>query len=172
MRNICVKIRKMRPDETGLLREFLYLAIYLPKDMEMPPRSILDLPQLQVYTAGFGSRAGDCCLVAEAGSELVGAAWSRIMEDYGHVDDHTPSLAISVLPEYRGCGVGTRLLESLLLSLQRDGYAQVSLSVQKDNPALHLYVREGFSILEERDTEFLMLLPLQKSADTSGEVPQ
>ena len=143
MREICVKIRKMRPDETELLREFLYQAIYLPEGVEPPPRSVLDLPQLRVYIDGFGTRAGDCCVVAE-----------------------------SVLPEHRGRGIGTCLLETLLVCLQEAGYPQVSLSVQKDNPALHLYLRKGFAILDEQGTEFLMLRPLQKGADETGEVWQ
>lgn len=37
------------------------------------------------------------------------------MEDYGHIDVDTPSLAISLLPEYRGQGIGTKLLSNLLL---------------------------------------------------------
>ena len=165
-----MKIRKIRPDETELLREFLYQAIYLPEGVEPPPRSILDLPQLRVYIDGFGTRTGDCCVVAEVGTKLVGAAWSRIMEDYGHIDDHTPSLAISVLPEHRGRGIGTCLLKTLLVCLQEAGYSQVSLSVQKDNPARHLYLREGFALLDEQGTEFLILRSLQTGADEAEEV--
>ena len=87
-------IRKIRPEEHDLLREFLYQAIYLPEGMEPPPRSVVDLPELQIYIADFGTRPGDHCLVAEAGEKVVGAAWCRIMEDYGHIDNDTPSLAI------------------------------------------------------------------------------
>ena len=43
-------IRKIRPEEHDLLREFLYQAIYLPVGVEPPPRSVVDLPELQVYT--------------------------------------------------------------------------------------------------------------------------
>lgn len=32
-------IRKIRPEEYSLLREFLYQAIYLPEGVEPPPRS-------------------------------------------------------------------------------------------------------------------------------------
>lgn len=107
-------IRKLSPEEYGLLREFLYQAIYLPEGIEPPPRSVVDLPELQVYIADFGTRSGDYCLVAEVKKQVVGAVWSRIMEDYGHIDGSTPSLAISLLPEYRGLGIGTRLLLTLV----------------------------------------------------------
>lgn len=159
-----MKIRPMCSAETHLLWEFLYQAIFLPPGTVPPPRSIVNLPELQVYVAGFGMRPGDHCLVAEADGLVVGAAWSRIMEDYGHIDDHTPSLAISLLPEYRGRGIGTELLDSLLELLQKKGYLRASLSVQKENPALHLYQRIGFQIVEEKKTEYLMLRDLSRAA--------
>ena len=128
-------IRKVRSEEHDLLREFLYHAIYLPQGVEPPSRSVIDLPELQVYLADFGTQPGDHCIVAEAEGSVVGAAWSRIMEDYGHIDSSTPSLAISLLPDYRGLGIGTRLLKGLLLLLREHGYLRASLSVQKENPA-------------------------------------
>lgn len=150
-------IRKIRPEEHNLLREFLYQAIYLPEGMEPPPRSIIDLPELQVYVTDFGTQPGDHCLVAEVERKVIGTAWCRIMEDYGHIDNDTPSLAISLLPEYRGQGTGTQLLNALLLLLRENGYQRASLSVQKENPALRLYQRAGFRILAEKGTEYLML---------------
>ena len=150
-------IREIRPEEHDLLREFLYQAIYLPDGVEPPPRSVVDLPELQVYVTDFGTRPGDYCMVAEAEGKVVGAAWCRIMEDYGHIDNDTPSLAISLLPEYRGLGIGTQLLNALLLLLRENGYRQASLSVQKENPALRLYQRMGFRIVAEKGTEYLML---------------
>lgn len=155
-----MKIRPMRPAERDLLREFLYQAIFLPPGTVPPPRSVVDLPELQVYVADFGTRPGDHCLVAESDGLVVGMVWSRIMEDYGHVDNHTPSLAISLLSEYRGRGIGTQLLTTLLRLLQKEGYLRVSLSVQKENPALHLYERVGFKIIAEKGTEYLMLRDL------------
>ena len=150
-------IRKIRPEEHNLLREFLYQAIYLPEGMEPPPRSIIDLPELQVYVTDFGTQPGDHCLVAEVERKVIGTAWCRIMEDYGHIDNDTPSLAISLLPEYRGQGTGTQLLNALLLLLRENGYQRASLSGQKENPALRLYQRAGFRILAEKGTEYLML---------------
>ena len=150
-------IRCMHPEEYSLLREFLYQAIFLPKGVRPPPRSVVDLPELQIYIADFGTRPGDYCMVAEVEGTVVGAAWSRIMEDYGHIDDSTPSLAISLLPEHRGLGIGIQLIDSLLLLLRENGYLRASLSVQRENPALRLYERMGFQIFEEKDTEYLML---------------
>lgn len=160
MKQGSVHIRRMRPDETGLLREFLYQAIYLPAGTELPPRTVVDLPELRVYIEDFGTRPGDFCLVAEVDDKAAGAAWSRIMEDYGHIDNHTPSLALSLLPDCRGQGIGTQLLDGLLVLLQKQGYQQVSLSVQAENPALRLYQRAGFKMVETRGNEYLMVRDL------------
>ena len=117
----------------------------------------MDQPELHVYIADFGTQPGDHCTAAEAGEKVVGAAWCRIMEDYGHIDNGTPSLAISLLPKYRGLGIGTRLLNVLLLLLRENRYRRASLSVQKENPAMYLYQRAGFRIAAEKGTEYLML---------------
>ncbi|WP_339899064.1 GNAT family N-acetyltransferase [uncultured Gilvimarinus sp.] len=56
---------------------------------------------------------------------------------------------IALLPEYRGRGIGSRLLQGILAEAREAGLA-VSLHVDKLNPALHWYRRLGFVTLEER----------------------
>ena len=48
-----------------------------------------------IYVKDFGERKGDVCYVAECEGKIIGAVWVRIMNDYGHVSDDMPSLAIS-----------------------------------------------------------------------------
>ena len=112
------KIRAMQEVEYPLLNDFLYEAIFIPKGEVPPPKSILEVPELQVYIAGFGTEEHDRSLVAEADGKIVGAVWVRIMEDYGHVDNTTPSFAISLLKEYRGLGIGTELMREMLAVLK------------------------------------------------------
>ena len=69
---------------------------------------------------------------------------------YGYFDDETPELAISVLPEYRGQGLGGKCMTRLFAELRRRGYKQTSLSVQKNNPAVHFYKRLGYEIVDEK----------------------
>ena len=153
-------IRGLRSNETGLLEEFLYEAIFVPEGEEPPPREIVMKPELRVYVDGFGGREGDNCLVAEADGEVVGAVWTRIMDDYGHIDDETPSFAISIFKEFRGKGIGTRLMSEMLGILKSQGYERASLSVQKANYAVKMYEKLGFRTVREEDGELLMVCEL------------
>ena len=155
-----LRIRLLGPDEVNLLDEFLYQAIFIPEGIEPPPRSIIESPDLQVYIEDFGITETDNALVAEVDGQVVGAVWTRIMDDYGHIDDNTPSFAISLLPEYRNQGIGTKLMKAMLQLLKDQGFRQASLSVQKENYAAGLYLKIGFKIINETDEEFIMLIIL------------
>ena len=47
-------IREMQKNEYYLLSDFLYEAIFIPEGMEVPPRSVISLPELQTYIKDFG----------------------------------------------------------------------------------------------------------------------
>ena len=126
------KIRFISEEEVGVLEDFLYEAIYVPEGESAPPRSIINQPELQVY----------------------------IMNDYGHIDNNTPSFAISVYKDYRGLGTGTDLMKEMLRVLKARGYKQASLSVQKANYAVRMYQKVGFQIVDENEEEYIMLCQL------------
>ena len=154
-------IREIRKEELGLLKDFLYEAIFIPEGTEPPDRGIIEKPELRLYIEECGSRKGDHCLAADFDGRVVGVVWTRIMDDYGHVDDDTPSLAISLEKEYRGRGIGTQLMVKMLEFLKELGYKQVSLSVQKANCAVRMYQRVGFRAVEEKEQEYIMLCELE-----------
>ena len=124
-------IRNIKTEEYPLLKDYLYDAIFIPQGVKPPDKSIINNEDLQVYIKDFGNKKDDICFLAEMDHDIVGAVWIRIMNDYGHIDDQTPSLAISVEKEYRGLGMGTKLMETMLVSVKHHGYQSVSLSVQK-----------------------------------------
>ena len=159
-------IRQILQDETPLLNHFLYEAIFIPEGVAAPPQSIIENDDLQVYVRNFGHEPDDKCLVAECDGRIVGAVWTRIMHDYGHISDDTPSLAISLYKEYRNKGIGTELLERMIALLQNDGYSQVSLSVQKANYAVGMYQKAGFEVLQETDEELIMVCKLRHNETT------
>ena len=153
-------IRPVREAEYPVLVDFLYEAIFIPEGVEPPPRDIIYQPELQVYIKDFGRLRGDTGFVAEADGRIVGAVWVRIMNDYGHVDDETPSFAISLYKEYRNRGIGTRLMTTMLDELRRQGCRQASLAVQKANYAVRMYLSVGFEIIDENEEEYIMLCRL------------
>ena len=150
-------IRKMTVLEYPLLSDFLYEAIFIPDGIKPPPRNIIASPELQIYVERFGALKDDFALVAEIEGTVVGAVWVRIMNDYGHIDDETPSLAISLYQKYRGQGIGTAMMKEMLALLKSHGYSRVSLSVQKANYAAKLYLKVGFEIVRENDEEYIMV---------------
>ena len=151
------KIRKIKETEYFLLKDFLYEAIFVPDGVEPPPKSIVDAPELQVYISNFGSVPHDIALIAEVDNKAVGAVWVRIMNDYGHIDDETPSFAISLYKEYRGLGIGTEMMKAMLALLKDCGYRQASLAVQKANYAVKMYRKVGFEIVDENNEEYIMV---------------
>ena len=71
---------------------------------------------------------------------------------YGFIDERTPELAIAVVPNARGKGVGSALIDSLLERARTEGFADISLSVDRHNKgAIALYEQHGFHQVAETD---------------------
>lgn len=98
--------------------------------------------------------------MATASDRIIGAAWARIINDYGHIDDQTPSLSTSLYSEYRSQGIGTKLFRYLLDKLATEGYKKASLSVQKANYASEMYLKMGFYIIKENEDDYVMVIDL------------
>lgn len=162
---INAKVRAMRESDHSCLPEFCYQAVFVPEGAEPPPRSIVNDPEILRYIYNFGTGHGDLGVVAEQNGQVIGAAWTRIIPGYGHVDSETPELAISILPEFRSYGIGTKLMKKLFAILRENGFARTSLSVQKDNPAVRFYQRLGYRVTNDKlehvgYTDFIMMKDL------------
>ena len=86
--NYC--IREMKKYEYPLLNDFLYEAIFIPKGVEPPPKSIIAAPELQIYIDHFGDHKDDHGLVAEVDGKIAGAVWAV---SYTHLIGPAPSAA-------------------------------------------------------------------------------
>ena len=95
---------------------------------------------------------------------MVGASSCRLFTAYdhghGYVDDATPELAVAVWEGRCGEGIGTKLMAALEESARAAGFSQLSLSVDADNPARHLYERLGYEELTADDGGVRMLKQL------------
>ncbi len=124
-----------------------------------PRHEVIGGTEHRRYVAGW-MRPGDAGFVAEDGNgEPVGAAWYRMLPrsdpGFGYVGTGVPELIIGVKPIWRAHGVGRALLQSLCEHARAEGYARISLSVERGNFAATLYRSEGFAVTQSgsgRDT--------------------
>jgi ribosomal protein S18 acetylase RimI-like enzyme len=154
-----VLVRRAGPQDVRFLRDMLHHAYYWK---ERAPDT--GPGPVALYVKAWGRR-GDTAVIALDKGFPVGAAWYRLFDrerpGYGFVDERTPELAIAVVPNARGKGVGTALLQTLLERARADGYRTISLSVDRANAgAIELYERYGFSRVGEDDDSVTMLASL------------
>ena len=69
--------------------------------------------------------------------------------------DEIRIIDIALLPEYRGQGLGSQLLRSILADARQAGLP-VTIHVERFNPALSLYERLGFRMVEDKGVYLLM----------------
>jgi GNAT superfamily N-acetyltransferase len=159
-----MKIRELRADELDFLRAMLVAAIDWRGDGSLPPSEVvLQHPAAAMYHSGWG-RLGDVALAADEDGRAIGASWCRLFTEAEHGagfhDATTPEVAIAVVEDARGRGVGRALLEAMHERLRGEGVRRVSLSVDLDNPAKCLYERLGYAEVQPGDPKGLMLLDL------------
>lgn len=158
-----VEVRPIELGEYNFLEDFLYDAIYQGDAEELLPREVINQPELAVYIQDFGKK-DDYCLVAVSEGMIVGAVWSRMLagevKGYGNIDSQTPELAISIKSEFRGQGIGSSLMKEIIALLKEKGYQSVSLSVDRENYAYHMYQKLGFQVIKVQEQDSLLLLEL------------
>ena len=154
------QIRPIKSGENALLSDFLYEAIFQRDGDKRIPKSILKQAEMKVYIEDFG-KEDDCCLVAVVNDKPIGAVWTRILcgkvKGFGNIDGKTPEFAISLYKEYRGKGIGTQLMFEMLSVMKEKGYRQTALADQKDNYAVKMYQKVGFTIVDEKEEEYIMV---------------
>ena len=92
---------------------------------------------------GENIKKGIAQFVALSGSELIG--WADIVPAWAHGVYHRGSVGMGVLPQFRGEGIGRRLLEACIAKSWENGLTRIELEVRADNTsALHLYEVLGF----------------------------
>jgi ribosomal protein S18 acetylase RimI-like enzyme len=163
-------VRPTIKDDEPFLWEMLYYAAHMQEEGEASPQAAKKNLDLSKYVKDWGSETDVGCIALEPESNTpIGAAWIRLLigdeKTMSYVNDDTPELAIAVLPEYLGRGVGTQLLTHLLETAKKR-YTAVVLSVRATNPAKRLYERMGFVVIKKTanrvGTEsFTMLRQLQ-----------
>ena len=145
--------------EKELLEKFLYYAIFIPPHTAKPPLKIIHKPELERYIDDWG-QLDDHAEFAILNERVVGVCWSRCFPEdspgYGTLTSAIPELSIAVLPAYRSKGIGSQLLTRFLDKIKFI-YPAISLSVSRKNPAVTLYKRYSFIIVNMTPDTLIML---------------
>jgi GNAT superfamily N-acetyltransferase len=156
---------RLRPGtarDLPVYKRILREAVSWRPGMRLPPE-VVDHPDLARFHRNWG-RPGDLAVVASAGDAVAGGAFCRLFTDADHssgfVDEQTPEIAIAVWEEHRGRGLGGRLLAALADAARSAGIVRLSLSVERENPAVRLYLRSGYEIVAEPGNDYLMVTTL------------
>jgi ribosomal protein S18 acetylase RimI-like enzyme len=95
--------------------------------------------QYQHYVAQFPNASQD---ILELDNERIGRLYTDRLQHKIHIID------ITLLPEFRGRGIGGILLQKLLDEAAAAGKC-VSICVEQSNPAKRLYQRLGFRMVQD-----------------------
>ncbi len=152
--------------DAAFLEDMLVEAANWPSHPDRSREETLSDPAVAHYVDGW-PRATDMGVVALEGQErAIGAAWLRFFPEsdpaYGFVRADIPELAIGVVSDRRGQGVGRALLRALADMARRRGVEYISLSVERANPAAMLYRAEGYQVVDRREHADTMLLALRR----------
>ena len=149
--NMAVTLRPVEPDDEGFLFELFCRsqgnelgaldATHRDAILKMQYHA-----QLQTYNAEFPSAVHQIIMLER---QVIGRVLvERTESEHRGVD-------IALMPEYRGGGIGTMLIQNLLDEAAGAG-KPFRISVVRGNPALHLYERLGFKTTDENITHILL----------------
>jgi RimJ/RimL family protein N-acetyltransferase len=135
-----VDIRPSTPDDfdgfydcfAAICRERRYLALVEPPSQD----------EARAFIDGARQR-GMVQYVAAADSRIVG--WCDILPNTWEGFRHTGRLGMGIAPEFRGQGIGRRLMDATIEAAREAGLARIGLEVFSSNTnAIRLYERYGF----------------------------
>ena len=138
-------IRALTPTDAPILWDMLYEGLRTVESASS--RDVLKQPEYARYVEGWG-RAGDTGFVVfdKPSAEVLGAVWYRIpvAESQGR-SEPTPELAFAVKSGQRKRGLGAALLTQLVKT--NPHHSTISIRASANNPAVRLYERFGFQIV-------------------------
>lgn len=145
-------IRDARPEDmpaVGDIRAISYLAgNHLSANSEYEPT-----------LRALGADGKGEVLVAVDFGVIKGTVMLQRWPDAGHLvtgPDEAEIRALAVTPASQGAGLGSALLKAVIARAERRGVGHLLLYTQPDmRAAAHLYEREGFTRMPERDWDRL-----------------
>lgn len=168
-----MRLRELTSHDTDLLRRTT-LANMNWSDERFDLDELDALPEIAHY---YHLGAEDFGLVVETDeTEPVGAVWCQFADadnpGYGFVARSIPELSIGVTEQFRGQGLASLLLDSIIEEATERRCPGISLSVEAGNWAQQFYRRTGFRTVGINGNSDTMLLDLTNdSADSASGEP-
>lgn len=125
----------LRSSEQKIASDILHFAYRLDEI----GKTIAEFPELEIYTKHYGHTSRDLGIYILKDHKLTGATWIRLLR----FEDTVPVLTIAVKPEFRNQGLGSMMLEQLLLEAAVR-FEQISVTLLKDVKVIQFYERFGF----------------------------
>jgi ribosomal protein S18 acetylase RimI-like enzyme len=138
-------ITQATPHDEEALWQMLYYAAWMELDGATSYHPALEDPHLRDYVTEWGA-LNDIGVIARDGERVIGAAWARPVlhaDETAMMTIDDGELAIALVPDCRGRGVGTTLLACLCALADVQGMPLV-LTVREHNPAIVMYQHAGF----------------------------
>jgi len=109
---------------------------------------VWDEKKQRSFFADFIKKVQDTLLIIECERKAVGLYHGNMM------DQDTYAIGnIIVIPSHQGHGIGTDILKNVI---KDNSKLRMHLQVFKENPAITLYKRLGFSVVDETQTHYIM----------------
>jgi len=153
-KSIKYQIRPISDKEIPFLKDYLYMAMFVPPNSKPFPISIVDKSFFKLIYENWG-KEGDIGLAVrdKKTKQIIGMAWVRLYEKVnlplGIIDTTISALSIAIHEDYRKIGIGTELMVKLINSVKEKKFKGISLSVDRRNYAVKLYKKCGFKLYQE-----------------------
>ncbi len=150
--------QKITKSDIELQKNLLFVALWTPKDEPKHDRKVLELPHISEYFESWGKRDDLGFFVFSNDGHSVGIIQARIKSSQNGKYSNYPEIAIAVLPEYCGEGVGSLLMDKLISEIGNN-YDGLRLGVHpKNEVAIKLYEKFGFVVYETGNGGYLQMV--------------
>lgn len=127
----------LRSSEQKIVKDMLHFVFKLDEVC----KTIDDFTQLEKYYKFYGLTSKDLGLYALVDNTIAGGVWIRLLSD-----NPIPLLFIGVKPEFREKGIGSAMIEQLILEAGSI-YEKVSVTILDNKKTIKYFEKFGFKTI-------------------------
>ena len=148
-----VRIEKATPSDAAMLLEYLKQVGGETDNLTFGPEGMpFSIEAEAEFISNMENSCDDIMLLAKNDNKIVGcASLSRLPRRMKHRGD----FAISVAKDYWNKGIGSKLLDNIIVFARENNFEIIDLQVRSDNKrAIYLYEEYGFKKIGEHPAFF------------------